>query len=97
MSLSSWKNAQEVLDAASDPKKLTEIAEQLSTEEEKQYSRQLIALEKDEPLLKPNPRRWVRCTSRIISFVLASSRLQHTRNVRSVRGAELFGTLSNRI
>ncbi|CDJ30987.1 ribonucleotide-diphosphate reductase, small subunit, putative [Eimeria mitis] len=54
-----WKDAQEVLEAASDPQKLTEIAEKLSTEEEKAYSRSLIESEKDEPLLKPNPRRWV--------------------------------------
>lgn len=59
MSLSSWKNAQEVLAAASDPKKLTEIAEKLSSEEEKRFSREQIELEKDEPILKPNPRRWV--------------------------------------
>lgn len=54
-----WKSAPEVLAAASDPKKLAEIAEQLSTEEEKEYSRRLIELQKEELLLKPNPRRWV--------------------------------------
>lgn len=59
MSLSSWQNTPEVLAAASDPKKLTEIAERLCTEEEKRYSQQLIELEKHEPLLIPNPRRWV--------------------------------------
>lgn len=59
MSLSTWRHKEDVLAAASDPKKLTEISEQLSTEEEKNYSLKLIELEKEEPLLKPNPKRWV--------------------------------------
>ncbi|XP_026192305.1 ribonucleoside-diphosphate reductase small subunit-like [Cyclospora cayetanensis] len=59
MGLSSWVNAEGVLAAATDPKRLTEIAEELATEEEKAYSQYLIARQKDELLLKPNPRRWV--------------------------------------
>ncbi|CDJ63702.1 hypothetical protein ENH_00049300, partial [Eimeria necatrix] len=55
----SWEDAQAVLAAAADPEKLEEIAQRLSTEEEKEYSKSLIALEKEEVLLKPNPRRWV--------------------------------------
>lgn len=63
MSLSTWRYNENVLAAASDPKKLTEISEELSTEEEKNYSRRLIELEKEEPLLKPNPKRWVNLQS----------------------------------
>ena len=55
-----WKDAKDVLEAASDPQKLAEIAESLSTDEEKAYSRSLIEREKEELLLRPNPRRWVR-------------------------------------
>lgn len=59
MSLSSWKDIPEVLAAASDPTKLSAIAESLSSEEEKEFSRNLKRLEEDEPLLKHNPSRWV--------------------------------------
>ncbi|CDJ43875.1 hypothetical protein ETH_00016690, partial [Eimeria tenella] len=55
----SWEDAQAVLAAAADPQQLEEIGQRLSTEEEKEYSQTLIALEKEEVLLRPNPRRWV--------------------------------------
>ncbi|KAL8424606.1 hypothetical protein Efla_003722 [Eimeria flavescens] len=59
MSAAQEKLASEILAAASDPKELTKIAEQLATPEEREYSKRMILAEKDEPLLMPNPRRWV--------------------------------------
>ncbi|KEP60571.1 UNVERIFIED_CONTAM: ribonucleoside-diphosphate reductase small subunit [Hammondia hammondi] len=54
-----WLTCSEVLEAATDPKKLSSVVEKYRTPEQKLLSEQMKEKEKEEPLLMANPHRWV--------------------------------------
>lgn len=58
-SSTAWMLDDDILEAATDPKKLAEIVEKHRTPRQRQLSLEMKEKEKTDPLLTHNPRRWV--------------------------------------